>query len=154
MAFSQLIFRRAEEKDLAAIIKMLNNDVLGQARENPQNIFNYQKAFLEISADKNNFLAVVESQNEVIATVHLTLMPSLTMQGAKRMNIEAVRVDDKFTNQGIGTWMMKKAVEFAKENQVKIVQLTTNKKRLDAHRFYEKHGFVASHEGMKLLIKS
>jgi GNAT superfamily N-acetyltransferase len=66
------------------------------------------------------------------------------------MNIESVRVSDKFSNRGIGSWMMQKAIEFAKKHEVKIIQLTSNKQRKDAHRFYEKIGFVASHEGMKL----
>jgi GNAT superfamily N-acetyltransferase len=150
--FTELVFRKAEEKDLLQIIQMLASDELGRSRENPQNFKIYQKAFLEISADKNNFLAVVELDNKVIGTCHLTLMISLAIQASKRMNIEAVRVDDEFRGKGIGVWMLRKAIEFAKENEVKIIQLTTNKKRSEALRFYQKLGFVASHEGMKMLL--
>lgn len=152
MNFDKLIFRKAEEKDLLQIITLLADDILGKNRENLENIGDYKKAFQEISADKNNFLAVIEFENKVIGTCHLTLMPSLTMEGSKRMNIEAVRVSNEFSNQGIGSWMMKKAIEFAKNNNVKIVQLTSNKERLDAHRFYERLGFIASHKGMKLVL--
>lgn len=152
MDFSQLIFRQAEEKDLARIIEMLATDIFGKDRENQKNYPAYHTAFLEISADKNNFLAVVEFKNKIIGTCHLTLMPSLTMQGARRMNIEAIRVDDEFQNNGIGSWMMKKAIDFAKEKKVKTIQLTTNKHRKEAHRFYGRLGFTATHEGMKLSV--
>lgn len=152
MDFSKLIFRKAEECDLMRIVEMLACDPFGKDRENPQNGAAYQSAFLEIAADKNNFLAVIEFENKVIGICHLTIMPSLVMQGAKRMNIEAVRIDKKFHNQRIGSWMMQKAIEFARDNQVKIVQLTSNKQRHDAHRFYQKLGFAASHEGMKLVL--
>ncbi|MBU6338636.1 MAG: GNAT family N-acetyltransferase [Rickettsiales bacterium] len=152
MNFDKLIFRKAEEKDLLQIVTLLADDILGKNRENLENIGSYKKAFDEISSDKNNFLAVVEFENKIIGTCHLTLMTSLTMKGSKRMNIEAVRVSNEFSNQGIGSWMMKKAIEFAKNNNVKIVQLTSNKERHDAHRFYERLGFIASHKGMKLVL--
>lgn len=151
--FDKLGFRRATKADLVQIITLLSEDELGKTREDSQNLENYAVAFSEISADKNNFLAVVELENEVIGTCHLTLMPSLTMQGSKRMNIEAVRVKGSFRNQKIGQWMIDRTVQFAKENQVKIIQLTTNKERQNARRFYENLGFVASHEGMKLNVK-
>ncbi len=152
MDFEKIIFRKAFEADLPRVIEMLQNDILGKDRELSNHFSNYKKAFDEIMADKNNFLMVIELEKEVIGTCHLTIMPSLTLQGSKRMNIEAVRVDEKFSGQGIGSWMMQKAIEFAKNNEVKIVQLTTNKKRLDAHRFYERLGFEKTHEGMKLKI--
>ncbi len=148
----QLQFRRATKQDLPQIIALLSDDILGKGREDPQNIKIYEEAFLEISADKNNFLAVAELDKEIVGTCHLTLMPSLTMQGAKRLNIEAVRVKSNFRGQKIGQWMIEQTIEFAKNNQAKIIQLTTNKKRLDAQRFYQKLGFVASHEGMKLTL--
>lgn len=152
MNFVNLVFRKAEEKDLNKILQMLADDFLGKSRENLAYLTTYKKAFEEISADKNNFLAVVEFEDEVIATLHLTLMQFLTRKAATRMNIESVRVDSKYANQGIGSYMMQKAIEFAKENDVKIIQLTTDKKRPDAHRFYEKFGFEASHLGMKLYL--
>jgi len=80
-------------------------------------------------------------------------MPSLTFQGATRMQIEAVRVAEKYRGQKIGEWMINSAINYAKLHGVKIVQLTTNKKRDRAKNFYEKIGFKASHEGLKLLLK-
>lgn len=152
MDFAKLIFRQVKEGDLAAIVVMLASDVLGSTRENPNDLQKYRIAFQEISADKNNFLAVVEFENRLIGTCHLTIMPSLPLQGSKRMNIESVRVVDEFSNCGIGSWMMQKAIEFAKKHEVKIVQLTSNKSRIRAHKFYEKLGFEKSHEGMKLKL--
>ncbi|MBP7710333.1 MAG: GNAT family N-acetyltransferase [Rickettsiales bacterium] len=149
---NQLQFRRATQQDLPQIIDLLSDDILGNGREDSQNIKIYEEAFLEISADKNNFLAVVELEKEIVGTCHLTLMPSLIMQGAKRLNIEAVRVKSTFRGQEIGHWMIEQTIEFAKNNQAKIIQLTTNKQRQDAQRFYQKLGFVASHEGMKLTL--
>ena len=152
MNVEKLIFRQAKESDLASIVAMLADDELGKARENPNDLQKYRQAFAEISADKNNFLAVIEFEAEVIGTCHLTIMPSLPLQGSKRMNIEAVRVSDKFSNRGIGSWMIQKAIEFAKKHEVKIIQLTSNKTRIRAHKFYEKLGFKKSHEGLKLKL--
>ncbi len=149
---NQLQFRRATQQDLQQIIDLLSGDILGKGREDLQNFKIYEEAFFEISADKNNFLAVVELEKEIVGTCHLTLMPSLIMQGAKRLNIEAVRVKSNFRGQKIGQWMFGQIIEFSKNNQAKIIQLTTNKQRQDAQRFYQKLGFVASHEGMKLTL--
>jgi ribosomal protein S18 acetylase RimI-like enzyme len=96
---------------------------------------------------------VVENGDEIIGTCHLTIMPSLTFIGSTRMQIEAVRVAGKYRGQKIGSWMFDQAISYAKENDVSITQLTTNKKRPKAKRFYEKLGFEASHEGMKLYLE-
>jgi ribosomal protein S18 acetylase RimI-like enzyme len=133
----------------------LADDELGYRRETP--ILNdiaagYRVAFEEICLDPNQALMVVEEDGKILGTCHLTYMPSLTFQGAKRMNIEAVRIDRSSRNRGIGEWMIRKAIEIAKSKKCKIVQLATNKKRADAKRFYEKLGFEASHEGMKLYL--
>jgi N-acetylglutamate synthase-like GNAT family acetyltransferase len=152
MNFEKLIFRKAASGDLPSIVAMLNNDILGKNRENPDDFYKYRQAFDEISEDKNNFLIVIEFENEVIGTMQLTLIPTIVLQGSKRMNIEAVRVDDKLGGKGIGSWMIKKAIIFAEANGVKIIQLTTNKQRNRAHEFYKRLGFEATHEGMKLKL--
>jgi ribosomal protein S18 acetylase RimI-like enzyme len=95
---------------------------------------------------------VVENKDEIIGTCHLTIMPSLTFIGSTRMQIEAVRVADKYRGQKIGSWMFDQAIAYAKSMGVAIIQLTTNKKRRQAKKFYEKLGFEASHEGMKLYL--
>ncbi|SRR5581483_11143849 len=148
-------FRRAERNDLQDIIRLLSEDELGSQRElfTPGMIpSTYWAAFADISSDPNQALMVVESQGKIIGTCHLTFMPSLTFQGAKRMNIEAVRLDPSFRGQGIGAWMIEQSIKIAQQKMCKIVQLTTNKKRPAAKKFYEKLGFQASHEGMKLQL--
>ena len=100
--FEQLVFRKTAASDLPQIIALLSDDILGKDRESPQNLKIYEAAFAEISADQNNFLAVVESNKEIIGTCHLTLMPSLTLQASKLINIEAVRVKDSFREHKIG----------------------------------------------------
>jgi GNAT superfamily N-acetyltransferase len=96
---------------------------------------------------------VLENGDEIIGTCHLTIMPSLTFIGSTRMHIEAVRVTGKYRGQKIGSWMFDQAISYAKENDVSIIQLTTNKKRPKAKHFYEKLGLTASHEGMKLYLR-
>jgi len=146
-------FRKASFADLENIIQLLNEDELGEKREQLlADNFAYKKAFDQIIADPNQYLMVVEKQEKVIGTCHLTLIPSLTFQGALRMNIEAVRIDSSLRGRGIGEWMFNKILELANAKGCKIVQLTTNKKRIGALRFYEKLGFTASHEGMKLYL--
>jgi ribosomal protein S18 acetylase RimI-like enzyme len=95
---------------------------------------------------------VVENGDEIIGTCHLTIIPSLTFVGSTRMQIEAVRVLGKYRDQKIGSWMFDQAISYAKDMDVSIIGLTTNKKRAQAKHFYEKLGFEASHEGMKLYL--
>ncbi len=153
--FSELLFRRATIADLSEILKLLVEDELGKGRESleldPRRV--YEAAFEKIDRDPNHNLMVVEYENEIIGTVHLTLFPSLTFQGSTRLQLEAVRVAKKFQGCGVGTWMFKKIFEYAKKENAPIIQLTTNKKRERAKRFYENLGFEASHEGMKKHVK-
>ena len=146
-----LHFRKAQLGDLPRIIELLKEDELGSKRET-QNFENYQKAFALIDADANQFLLVIENEEEIIATSHLTKMPSLTFGGALRLQIEAVRVAEKYRGQKIGQQMMAWIIDFAKKEKVKIIQLTTNKKREKAKHFYENLGFEVTHEGMKLYL--
>ena len=145
--------RKAELKDLRKIIELYaEQDELSQARENLSSDLDqsYLKAFERISQDPNQYLMVVEDPSEIIGTCQLTLMPSLTLRGALRLNIEGVRVAEKYRGQKIGEWMIDQAIQYGKNHGASLVQLTTNKQRLRAKNFYEKLGFVASHEGMKL----
>ena len=96
---------------------------------------------------------VVELKNEIIATCHLTILASLTFIGSTRMQIEAVRVHPDMRGKKIGKQMIKHAIEYGKSHGALIFQLSTNKKRADALRFYEGLGFKASHEGMKLYLQ-
>lgn len=149
-----LTLRPATLNDVPKIIRLMIEDELGATRESLANPLtqSYYKAFQEIDADKNNFLLIVQREGKIIGTCHLTCIPSLSFKGSTRLNIENVHIDKHFQSQGIGTWMIHKAIEFGRTKGCKIIQLTTNKKRLRAKIFYEKLGFKASHEGMKLYL--
>ena len=149
-----LTYRKATLEDLPKIIALLLEDELGKTREAKGLILDqrYIEVFHRIDKDPNHYLMVVEKGAEIIATCHLTLLPSLTFIGSTRMQIEAVRVAEKYRGQKIGQWMFEQAIQYASDHDVAIIQLTTNKKRLEAKHFYEKLGFEASHEGMKLYL--
>ncbi|HBN22841.1 MAG TPA: GNAT family N-acetyltransferase [Holosporales bacterium] len=149
-------FRRASLDDLEAIVTLILQDALAQEREAPldNGILDqrYREAFHKIDADENQYLMVVDYAKEVIGTCHLTLIPSLTFKGSTRLQIEAVRVSQKHRGKKIGAKMMEFALDYAKKKGASIVQLTTNKERPEAIKFYEKQGFKVTHEGMKLYL--
>lgn len=150
----QLTQRRATMEDLPTLLALLSDDELGANRESltADKLARYQQAMQRINADANQYLMVVEAAGAIVGTCHLTLMPSLTYQGSMRLQIEAVRVAATHRNGGIGQWMLAQTIAYAKEHDASIVQLTTNKQRHDAQRFYEKLGFQATHEGLKLFL--
>jgi len=152
---NNLILRHAEEKDLPDTVRLLVEDDLGSTRETLSDPLHssYHQAFQAITQDKNQALLVVADNEKVVGTCHLTFIPSLSFKGSWRLNIENIHVDKNLQNQGIGTWMLQQAIEMGREKSCKFVQLTTNKKRARAKTFYEKLGFVASHEGMKLDLR-
>ena len=152
---NNLTHRKARIADLPRLIELLLEDELGASRESKsaESDKNYTKAFHKIDSDPNQYLMVLENGDEIIGTCHLTIMPSLTFIGSTRMQIEAVRVAGKYRGQKIGSWMFDQAISYAKAMDVSIIQLTTNKKRPKAKHFYEKLGFEASHEGMKLYLE-
>jgi GNAT superfamily N-acetyltransferase len=146
-----MVFRKAIQADLVDIISMLANDPLGALREDLQHPEKYQQAFDSIIKDDNQELIVVENESgEIIGTFHLTFIQYLTHQGSIRAQIESVRVRDDQRGKGIGEKMFQWAISRSKEKGAQLVQLTSDKKRPDAIRFYEKLGFTASHEGLKL----
>lgn len=147
--------RRAKLDDVKEIVSLLADDKLGRTREQAGDEIaqEYLDAFAKIDSDPNQYLMVLENDGEVIGTCHLTLMPSLTFSGSTRLQIEAVRVDRRIRGQNLGQQMIEFAINWGKEHGATIIQLTTNKERPDALRFYEKLGFKATHEGMKLYLK-
>lgn len=151
---TNLSLRAAEEKDLPHIVSLFVEDEFGATREclSDPLASSYREAFQAITADKNQALLVVNYNKEVIGTCHLTFMPSLSFKGSWRLNIENIHVEKKFQNQGVGTWMLQKAIALGEKKGCSIIQLTTNKKRFRAKSFYENLDFVASHEGMKLYL--
>ena len=150
-----IIFRLATRADLPSIVCMLADDELGSQRERFENPLpeSYYSAFEQINNDPNHELIVAEKDGEVIGTLHLMFLPSVSFQGGLRAQVESVRVDKKFQSQGVGSEMMKWAMERARQRGAHVVQLTTHTSRLDAHRFYERLGFEGSHLGMKMSLK-
>lgn len=151
----ELIFRKAVRADLPAIVRMLADDVLGSQREQLTDPLpeSYYQTFEEIDGDPNHEQIVVELNGEVIGTLHLIFLPSISYQGGLRAQVESVRVDSKYRGRGIGAKMMGYATQRAKERGAHILQLTTERSREDARRFYERLGFNPSHVGMKRKLK-
>jgi GNAT superfamily N-acetyltransferase len=149
-----LAFRRARASDVAGIVRLLADDPLGAKRERCETPLpeSYLQAFEAIDADPNNELVVVCLDEEVVGVLQLTFIPYLTYQGGWRALIEAVRVDAKVRSKGFGKAMFEWAIARSRERGCHLVQLTTDKSRPDAKRFYESLGFSASHEGMKLFL--
>lgn len=110
----------------------------------------YWLAFEQIDADPRNELIVADHGGSVVGTCELTFIPSLSRRGTQRMTIEAVRVRGDLRGRGVGRAMMGWALDRARERGCRLAQLTTDKRRADAHRFYASLGFTATHEGMKL----
>ncbi len=112
----------------------------------------YVAAYRLIEADPNQYLMVVTLGTAIVGTCHLTVMPSLTFTGTTRLQIEAVRVAADYRSKRIGQWMIDSAIDYGKSRGANLLQLTTNKQRTKAKQFYERLGFVASHEGMKMQL--
>ena len=146
--------REARRSHLGAIVALLAEDELGSGRESTAGELpdSYVKAFQEIAADPNNELIVACSRDEIVGIFQLTFIPNLTFQGGRRAQIEGVRVKDTARGRGIGRTMMEWAIGRARENGCHLLQLTSNKQRADAIRFYRSLGFEPSHEGMKLYL--
>jgi GNAT superfamily N-acetyltransferase len=144
-------FRTATRADVPAVVAMLDDDAISRSRSvREADDARYWAAFEAIDADPRNELVVAERDGEVVGTCQLTFTPSLSRRGAERMTIEAVRVRADARGDGIGRAMMTWAVDRARERGCGLVQLTTDKRRTDAHRFYTSLGFAATHEGFKL----
>ena len=147
-----MIFREAVHADLAAIIALLADDVLGKTRDFTVVDEAYERAFAAIEADPRNALVVADDQGEVVACMQVTYIPGLGRHGADRALIAAVRVRADRRGQGVGGDLTRWVIEQARARGCALVQLTSDKTRTDAHRFYARLGFVASHVGMKLTL--
>ncbi len=149
---NKINIRIAKKEDLQAIVKLIADDDIVGSREIYSEPLNeiYIKAFDTIDKDSNNELIIAESESKILGTLQITYIPYIINKGQYRALIEAVMISQESTGMGIGTKMMKWAIQLAKDKKCCIVQLTTNKKRLDAHRFYERLGLKSTHEGMKL----
>lgn len=147
-------FRTATRADVPAVLALLADDEISQSRgpvteEADAAIWS---AFEEIDADPNNELLVADDNGEIVATCQLTFVPGLSRGGARRMTIEAVRVRADRRGDGLGRTFVTFVLDRARERGCRIAQLTTDKRRVDAQRFYQRLGFESSHEGMKLAL--
>ncbi len=152
---SELVPRRATSTDVPKIVRLANSGGPdGKPREILSDVlpYYYEEAFQRIEKDPNALLMVVEKDGNIIGTFQINFLTYLAGKGSSDMQIEAVHVDSRFRSLGIGSQMMKWAISEAKKRKCRRIQLTTNKLRKDAHRFYERLGFEASHEGMKLVL--
>jgi GNAT superfamily N-acetyltransferase len=145
---SDVIFRSAIETDLPAIVALLADDVIGAGREGESDA--YLTAFRAVDADPRNELVVAEVGGEVAGTLQLTYIPGISRMGTERAQIEAVRVAAAYRGHGLGRQLIAWAVDQARERGCGLVQLTSDKRRTDAIRFYESLGFEPTHEGLKL----
>ncbi|HJT14111.1 MAG TPA: GNAT family N-acetyltransferase [Dongiaceae bacterium] len=149
-----LVFRKATRNDLPAMIALIADDQLGQSRDDASLPLDqrYVDGFTAIERDANQLLVAVEQDGEVIGCFQISFIPGISRRGAWRGQIESVRVARSRRGAGIGTAMFEWAIAECRRRGCNLVQLYTDKSRNDAHRFYERLGFKASHEGMKLAL--
>ena len=152
---ARVVLRTATEADVPALVDLIAADQLGATRDGVRDeadLAAYTVAFERISADPAHLLVVAELGGEVVGTMQLSFLPGLARRGALRAQIEAVRVANSQRGAGLGAAMMGWAIDEARRRGCALVQLTSDKSRTDAHRFYARLGFVATHEGMKLAL--
>lgn len=148
------MIRRARAEDVPAIVGLLADDALGAQRETPEDLAPYHAAFKAVDADPNQHLvvAVAENGGAVIGCMQLTVIPGLSRRGVTRAIIEAVRIASSERGGGLGTEMITWAIEESRRLGVAHLQLTSDRTRTDAHRFYERLGFEATHLGFKMRL--
>ncbi|MFI1925678.1 MULTISPECIES: GNAT family N-acetyltransferase [unclassified Streptomyces] len=147
-----LEIRAAVAEDIPAIVGMLADDPLGAQRESPDDLGPYLTALERLTADPNQRLVVAVREGQVVGTLQLTIIPGLSRRGSTRSIIEGVRVHADERGSGLGTRFIEWAIEESRRENCQLVQLTSDSTRTDAHRFYERLGFVASHVGFKLQL--
>jgi len=156
---STVVLREAVAEDVPALVQLLAADQLGSTRDGistAADLDPYLRAFIAIDADPAHLLLVAVDGTQILATMQLSFLPGLARRGALRAQIEAVRVRQDHRSRGLGAggWgLFEWATQEARRRDCALVQLTTDKSRADAHRFYERLGFVASHEGLKLTLR-
>lgn len=147
-----LEIRPAASDDVPAIVAMLADDPLGAQRESPDDLTPYLAALERLSADPNQHLVVAVREGRVVGTLQLTVLPGLSRKGATRSLIEGVRIHSDERGSGLGTRFIEWAIEESRRQGCQLVELTSDATRTDAHRFYERLGFTASHVGFKLTL--
>jgi ribosomal protein S18 acetylase RimI-like enzyme len=148
-----IVIRRADRDDVPVIVALLADDPLGAKREDVADLAIYERAFDEVAAQPGNMILVADRAGEIIGCLQFTIIPGLSRRGAKRGQIEGVRVAADSRGLGLGERMLRHAIDLARDAGCALVQLTSDNSRADAHRFYERLGFVASHAGFKLDLR-
>jgi len=144
-----LTFRDARRADLERIVHLIADDAVASGRTGtfgPAHVAGFEA----IAASPNDELVVAELDGEVVGVMQLTFIPGIARNGATRLQVEAVRVDTRLRGQGIGRRLMEHAHARGRERGCGLAQLTSDKQRPDAHRFYRSLGYAQSHEGFKL----
>jgi GNAT superfamily N-acetyltransferase len=156
MTEPSLIIRDARAADLPAIVTMLADDPLGAGRERVAEPLPpaYHAAFEEIESDPRQRLLVAERDDTLVGTLQLSIIPNLTFGGRRRAQVEGVRIAEGARGQGVGRSLIEHAKGIAQDQGCHLLQLTTNRQRPEAVRFYERLGFVDSHHGLKLYLQS
>ncbi|MEU6488720.1 GNAT family N-acetyltransferase [Streptomyces sp. NPDC046887] len=149
---SDLEIRPARRSDLPDIVAMLADDPLGARRESPEDLTPYTTAFERLAKDPAQQLVVAVREGRVIGTLQLTVIPGLARRGALRSVIEAVRIHADARGSGLGAQLIEWAVAESRRQGCQLVQLTSDATRTDAHRFYQRLGFEASHVGFKMTL--
>ncbi|MGW0765927.1 N-acetyltransferase family protein [Streptomyces sp. NPDC002676] len=147
-----LEIRTATADDLPAIVALLADDPLGAQRESLEDLTPYRTALIRLESDPNQHLVVAVREGRVVGTLQLTIIPGLSRKGATRSIIEGVRIHADERGSGLGTQFIEWAIEESRRLDCQLVQLTSDSSRTDAHRFYERLGFTASHVGFKLQL--
>ncbi|MFF7634220.1 GNAT family N-acetyltransferase [Kitasatospora sp. NPDC008050] len=146
---NDLVIRPATPEDIPAIVALLAADSVAVSRESPDDLAPYYEAWERIAADPNQHPSVAVRAGRVVGTLQLSVIPGLSRTGATRVIVEAVRVHSDERGNGLGTLLMEWAVERSRELGASLVQLTSDRSRTGAHRFYERLGFTGSHIGFK-----
>ncbi|MGW2170912.1 N-acetyltransferase family protein [Streptomyces sp. NPDC001705] len=149
---ADLEIRRTTAADLPAVVAMLADDPLGAQRESPDDLDRYLAALERLDADPNQHVVVAVRDSRVVGTLQLTIVPGLSRRGATRSIIEGVRIHADERGSGLGTQLIEWAIDESRRQGCRLVQLTSDKTRTDAHRFYERLGFSSSHTGFKLQL--
>ena len=144
--------RRARAEDVPVIVAMFADDELGARRETPDDLAPYHQAFKAVDADANQHLVVLERDGRVVGCLQLTIIPGLSRRGATRAIIEAVRVAAAERGEGLGAALIGWAIDESRRLGVSLLQLTSDRSRTGAHRFYERLGFEATHVGFKMQL--
>ncbi|MFJ8199064.1 GNAT family N-acetyltransferase [Streptomyces sp. NPDC096152] len=147
-----LDIRAAVTDDIPALVALLADDPLGAQRESPDDLTPYFAALERLGADPNQHLVVAVREGRVVGTLQLSIIPGLSRRGSTRSIIEAVRIHADERGSGLGTRLIEWAIDASRRQGCRLVQLTSDTTRTDAHRFYERLGFQASHVGFKLQL--